>query len=439
MNVNQEGFDRRLAVVQQILQQYSLQSKEVTPIAYVEHCPFHFNNFIYRVDLASPATFPGRQPCTTAVSGGVSTIVIRLSNPLAGLNDTNRVQNEVAAQFLARQSLTAAGLEPVVPAIYAWAPYRPEVAGEAGFGWVFAEFKSGKDLDGQFSSLPLEDALDVVEQLADIFTTLQSTPLPPTVTKFGALTVNAEGVISSGQMAILTGGPWGEYAEVWAAKLRAQLEEATTSPLIKGWNGGLREQIDDFIGNGISDMLTSMDLGGRVLVHGDLSKRPLIYITISANPKFLAMNNMLYDKAAKRITAILDFDWSCITYPSEEFLAGLWDIGGGISERVGKLQQNIISGDFSTPPDGASAEEARAWEIAKAWDTALAKRGASRPSSIASIGYVQALSNLEQLLCPFDLASPVMLKRRSDEDNVKRLAEVESKIKQWFEVHGSRT
>ncbi|KAI0595419.1 hypothetical protein F4775DRAFT_595371 [Biscogniauxia sp. FL1348] len=54
MNVNQESFDRRLAAVQRI---YGLQSTKVTPLAYVEPCPFPFP-FIYRVDLAAPGALP---------------------------------------------------------------------------------------------------------------------------------------------------------------------------------------------------------------------------------------------------------------------------------------------------------------------------------------------------------------------------------------------
>jgi aminoglycoside phosphotransferase (APT) family kinase protein len=148
------------------------------------------------------------------------------------------------------------------------------------------------------------------------------------------------------------------------------------------------------------------------------------------------MNNMLYDKATKRLTAVLDFDWSCVAHPAEEFLTGLWDIGGGLSDRVGKLLPNILSGNFPLPPEDASDDEKRNWEVAKAWNVALATRGAIRPSAIAGISQVQALAHLEQLLCPFDLASPVMLKRRSDEDNAKRLADVEKEINDWFEVHG---
>ncbi|KAI1821831.1 hypothetical protein F4861DRAFT_440782 [Xylaria intraflava] len=45
----------------------TVQSTQVSPTADVEHCPFPFNNFIYKVDLRHPAVptmFPGRQPCT---------------------------------------------------------------------------------------------------------------------------------------------------------------------------------------------------------------------------------------------------------------------------------------------------------------------------------------------------------------------------------------
>jgi hypothetical protein len=280
MNVNQEGFDRRLALVQRILQQHGLQSRDVTPVAYVEHCPFHFNNFIYRVELrtaATAATFPGDQPCTTpAPPAGLFTIIVRLSNQLAeGLNNANRVENEVAAQFLARGSLAAAGLDPVIPAVYAWSPCRShDVAAEDGFGWVLAEYKPGEDLDGVFPSLSLEEALDVVEQLAIVFAALQMTPLPPTVTRLGGLTINAEGDIVSGEMALLKGGPWASYAELWAAKLQSKLEEAATSPVIEGWtNADLREKVDSLImKGGISGILNSVDVESRVLVHGDLSK-----------------------------------------------------------------------------------------------------------------------------------------------------------------------
>ena len=151
-----------------------------------------------------------------------------------------------------------------------------------------------------------------------------------------------------------------------------------------------------------------------------------------------ALNNLLYDAETKRISALLDFDWAAITHPCDEFLFGLWDIGGGIHERVGKIQPNVLSGDFTAQPEGLSEEEAKKWEVAKAWDAAFERAGGIRPSSIAGVDRIQALRELEELLAPFELISEVMLKRMSDEDKPKRKAEKEAKIVEWLEKYTIR-
>ena len=152
-----------------------------------------------------------------------------------------------------------------------------------------------------------------------------------------------------------------------------------------------------------------------------------------------ALNNILYDADTKRITGLLDFDWAAVTHPCDEFLFGLWDIGGGIHERVGALQANVLSGDFSRPPEGfdsaAGDEEAqRKWRTAKMWDAALARRaGAIRPSAIAGVARIQALRDLEELLCPFVLSSQVMLNRLGDGEKAAKKAEMEGKITAWLD------
>ncbi len=55
------------------------------------------------------------------------------------------------------------------------------------------------------------------------------------------------------------------------------------------------------------------------------------------------MNNILFDGETKRITALLDFDWTAITHPCDVFLTGLWDIWGGIGDRCQKVQENILN------------------------------------------------------------------------------------------------
>ncbi|KAI0119265.1 phosphotransferase enzyme family-domain-containing protein [Daldinia grandis] len=310
MDVNQEDFDRRLEALQRILQQYSLKSTQVTPIAYVEHCPFHFNNFIYKVELDAPvvpATFPQEQPYTsTPPAEGISTLAIHMSNPLAeGLNNANRVESD-------------------------------------------------------------------------------GSEIPETVTKFGALTLDDGGAMAGGQSPLLKGGPFDTYVEFWVAKLETQLNEADEGLLLQGWvSGGLWERINKFVG-----------VGG---VGMTLTGRPL--------------------------------------HPCDEFLSGLWDIGGGIHERNEKLQSNLLSGDFTTQPKGLSAEDVRKWEIAKAWNVAITQVGAIRPSDIIRVERIQALRDWEDLLCPFELANEVMLKRISEEEKAKKKREAEGKIRKWIEDH----
>ncbi|KAI8958636.1 hypothetical protein F5Y11DRAFT_351309 [Daldinia sp. FL1419] len=354
MNINQEGFDRRLVVVQEILDQFSLK-------------------------------------------------------------------NDVAAQHIARKSIQSKALDAVIPAVYAWSPCRyPEVPGEKGFGWTISEFKPGSDLDAQFDSLPLNDAVDAVRQLASIFTAIQSAEIPEAVTKFGALTLDGSGAIIGGQPPLLQGGPFDTYAELWATKLRTQLSEADKSPLLEGWaSGGLRERIEEFIDTGGVDRVLEGIDDERVLVHGDLT-----------------LNNVLYDSTTKRITGVVDFDWSAVTHPCDEYLSGLWDIGGGMSERNEKFRPMLLSGNFTTPPEGLSEEDIRKWEIAKAWDAAIAEAGAIRPSNIVGVECIQKLKDLEDLLCPFELANKDMLKRISDKEKAKKKQEMERKILRWIEVHG---
>lgn len=182
------------------------------------------------------------------------------------------MENEVASLYLARQSLHKSGVDPVVPAVYAWAPSKfQDVPSEEGFGWIMAEFKSGADLDAQFPTLSLAAQKSVIEQIADVFGAIQRAEIPERATGFGALTF-VDGKIVSGQMPLLKGGPWQTYSALWVAKLQAQLEDSENSPLLQGWKtDGIRERLDRFLTNGVDKILEKVDVTQRVLVHGDLS------------------------------------------------------------------------------------------------------------------------------------------------------------------------
>ncbi|KAK6075365.1 phosphotransferase enzyme family protein [Seiridium cupressi] len=85
ININQEGYERRLLAIQSILDSHGLQPATASAFA---------------KGTQRPGTSPPPQ-------SGVSTVIIRLSNPQAGdLNNANRVENEVAAQLLFRRILS---------------------------------------------------------------------------------------------------------------------------------------------------------------------------------------------------------------------------------------------------------------------------------------------------------------------------------------------
>lgn len=126
-----------------------------------ENQPFPFNNLIYKVALSSPASstqFPEatRQPCTVSPPAkGVSTIIVRLGNPRAlGLNNTNRIENEVAEMHLSRAVMAQLGptYAGIVPAVNAWkAAAGPDPIDETEFGRVVMEYLTGSSLHAAFN------------------------------------------------------------------------------------------------------------------------------------------------------------------------------------------------------------------------------------------------------------------------------------------------
>ena len=259
------------------------KARDISPIAYEEDCPFPYNNFIYKISLSEPVTADSfaanAAPCTFASrSQGINDLVIRLSNNKAeGLNQANRVENEVASLYLARKGLESSHkpeLAEVVPAVFAWQSAK---SSDRELGWILMEFKPGESLDGHFASLSDVEKKSAIDQIADVFSGIQTAALPSTVTSFGGLTVNDKGEIISGQMTTIDseGAPWSTYVDFWKAKLASQLKGAEESPALKGWEpNGVRERIDKFLASDLEGYLVDagVDLTKRALIHGDLSK-----------------------------------------------------------------------------------------------------------------------------------------------------------------------
>lgn len=191
------------------------------------------------------------------------------------MNNTNRVENDVAAQHLVRQSMAQAKIAPLVPANYAWAPATSTdaTADENCYGWIISELRSGVDLDLEFSSLKFSEKVMVLDQIAAAFAAIQAVELPKGVTKFGALTYNPRGEIVSGEAAFLKAKPQDSYAAWRLARLAMEVQEAARSSVVQGWKrNGVGERIEKFVNiGGLEKILAGVDLHQKGLIHGDFS------------------------------------------------------------------------------------------------------------------------------------------------------------------------
>ncbi|KZL86233.1 phosphotransferase enzyme family protein [Colletotrichum incanum] len=422
--MNDKEFQKRLDLVRDVIQGYGLEPSDIATVEYEEDSPFQYNNFIYKITLASPetaASFPNAGPYTVAPpKEGVSALIMRLANPRAeGIVHETRVENEVAAMHLARQGLLSSAkpdTAKLVPALYDWQSFGNS---QSGFGWSLMEFKEGVPLDTVFRDLPGDDMKDVLGQIADVFTGIQKAPLPESIQSHGGMTIDGKGNIVSGQMTTLKGGPWESHSDFWRAKFMLRIEDAGVSPALDGWKpNGVRERVDKFLAVGLEEFLegSNVDVGKRALIHGDLTT-----------------NNILYDPNTKKLTSILDFDWAFVSHPCQEFFTSLGDIGGNTGGGTGRdpdlsggrLGKAMLTGDFDITdlPEAAAGQLARD----KAWDDALAERGGLRPSDIRGISALDRLRRLDALLCPFALEHPVMLRRKTPEEvtEMRKAAEKE--------------
>lgn len=95
--------------------------------------------------------------------------------------------------YLARKGLEEfrSKLTDLVPAIYAWEAANPSDLNH--LGWILMEYKAGIPLDTLFPTFTNSDKEAIFEQIADIFSSIQRTPLPKTLSSYGGLTINEAG------------------------------------------------------------------------------------------------------------------------------------------------------------------------------------------------------------------------------------------------------
>ncbi|EFZ02038.2 Protein kinase-like protein [Metarhizium robertsii ARSEF 23] len=145
---------------------------------------------------------------------------------------------------------------------------------------------------------------------------------------------------------------------------------------------------------------------------------------------------MLFDKDTKKLTAILDFDWSYISNPLDEFMCSLQDVGGNIRQEDKEIEAAILSGDFTWPPPNLDKKSVEQWQVAKAWNTAIKKCGVVSPCYIRSVDEIRNLLHLQALLCPYKLGNESILKQFDDKKRAEMRVNTEAELIQWLEKHG---
>lgn len=198
---------------------------------------------------------------------------MRLSNAAAGLNDTNRVENEVATMIIFADAIKNISTH-LVPKVYGWG------SAAEGQGWIFQEFMTGRGLT--FKSITTQGRRLVLQQIAEILGALQKHQLPDTVKEHGGLKFDGDGAIASGPMTLIAGGPFQSYAALYKGLVDSALNTSDESSILKGWKPkNVRKRLEQFLSEGLHQVLCEADSSTKMLVHGDLSGWQHIFYAVA--------------------------------------------------------------------------------------------------------------------------------------------------------------
>ncbi|KAK4981016.1 hypothetical protein LTR28_009277 [Elasticomyces elasticus] len=161
-----------------------------------------------------------RQPGTQPIPNGVTTFILQLTNAAAGLNDANRVQNEVAAMSLARDALRNQPTQ-LIPAVYGWGS-----AADGPQGWILQDLKPGCPLSREFNAISFEDKKAVLAQMAHVFGLLQQCQILDSIKEYGGVDFDWSGNIISAPMTLVNGGPFPTYEACYKGIRQSKLAEA---------------------------------------------------------------------------------------------------------------------------------------------------------------------------------------------------------------------
>ena len=371
------------------------------------------NSFVYVVDLLeSPLSAQPSSACAVGVSKGhvsvlptkVTKIVIKFPNVAALLNETSRVQNEVAAIAIFRHALAEFGLAHIVPMVYGWQVFEWQSEHRSVNGWIALEHMSGTSVEDELPTFSLETKKSILEEIATILRSIQSYRLPPSIVGYGGFKFDSAGSIVTGPTTLPCGGPFRSVPEMHKQMLRKQLEIADDpkAEIIGRWRQSgrmLRERLEHFEANGLTRLNEENSVGKPTLIHGDFD-----------------IHNVLVGSDG-RLTAQLDYEFAFIGTVLDEYtlsfprlfgiLGGPWD--GGELDKLRNYQLSGFPTELSIPDTRSQVD----WELASMFDTALQLAGTQKPRNFAYADTYSALIWFYQDVCPPYLMMPRWLARRT--------------------------
>ncbi|KAF2153428.1 hypothetical protein K461DRAFT_312807 [Myriangium duriaei CBS 260.36] len=422
INSNDDSKETRAAFVRELLgNKLNLELRHMRPVAYEENFPFPYNHFVYaiEIDAQSIAQIQIRQqPGVQKIPSSLNSFILRLSNPAAKLNDKNIIENEVVALVLARGAL-ARHSPHLVPRVFGWGS-----AADSSHGWILEEHMPGKPLSDDLSKMNGEDQRFILGQLADVVRCFQQYKLPQSIQMLGGLSFDASGAIVSSQLGFAPSGPYKSYEEGIIADMHYKLALADEHPRLNGWRDrGLRPRLNELVSTGIETLMLKLTKRDKTLVHGDLS-----------------MDNIHYDPATKRLSAVLDFTFAVVGTPNCQFLRsfnrGIGRVPGPYDEcaELVSLRKAMLGEGFPEPLP-TDTDEVK-WSAAKAWHDQLEERDMYKPTNLPGLDQLTGLVWLSEHLLPFKIVNEVVVGNSTEEQLARRKAELEVALDKYLTENG---
>lgn len=229
------------------------------------------NNFVYRVELSSPAVARSnaftQKPGVSVFPENTTRLCLRISNDDVSLEESVRVPNEVAFMTLTRDALSSLPTR-IVPLCFGWADKA------SGRGWILREWIEGEalDMDG-LRKLGKTGERAYFRQIAQVVKLLQDYKLPTTIKGYGGVVFDNDGNMVSSKMSLPCGGPFSTYKALLKGMCQWQLNAADRSQIIGGWKESkLRERMDQFLTHGLDELLKDIPEDQPTLIHADIGE-----------------------------------------------------------------------------------------------------------------------------------------------------------------------